>query len=137
MIADEVEKDLDYIKRIRATAGNEMEILLDFGGRWNLPSAMRIAKALEPYNIYYLEDIMEPDNVNAYAKLASETSIPICVSETFSTRYRFRDFLEAKAVDIVMFDFPPILPGLLLWLFIATLVFYIPLREIYTREKNR
>ena len=102
--ANEVEKDLDYIKRIRATAGNEMDILLDFGGRWNLPSAMRIAKALEPYNIYYIEDIMEPDNVNAYSILARETSIPICVSETFSTRFRFRDFLEEKAVDIVMFD---------------------------------
>jgi putative OPT family oligopeptide transporter len=45
-------------------------------------------------------------------------------------------FIIISGLDIVMFDFPPILPGLLLWLFIATLVFYIPLREIYAQDKK-
>jgi putative OPT family oligopeptide transporter len=46
-------------------------------------------------------------------------------------------FIIISGLDIVMFEFPPILPGVLLWLFIATLVFYIPLREIYAQEKSK
>jgi len=44
-------------------------------------------------------------------------------------------FIIISGLNIVMFDVPPVLPGLLLWLFIALLVFYIPLREFYNREK--
>jgi len=43
-------------------------------------------------------------------------------------------FIIISGLSITMFEFPPIIPGLLLWLFIAVLVFYIPLREIY--DKN-
>jgi len=44
-------------------------------------------------------------------------------------------FIIISGLNIVMFDIPPVLPGILLWLFIALLVFYIPLREIYNRDK--
>jgi len=44
-------------------------------------------------------------------------------------------FMIIAGLNIVIFDLPPILPGLLLWLFIAVLVFYIPLREIFNRAK--
>jgi putative OPT family oligopeptide transporter len=40
-------------------------------------------------------------------------------------------FIIIAGLNITMYDIPPVLPGLLLWLFIAVLVFYIPLRELY------
>jgi putative OPT family oligopeptide transporter len=46
-------------------------------------------------------------------------------------------FIIIAGLNIVIFDYPPIVPGLLLWLFIALLVFYIPLREIYAKGKKR
>src|SRR5688572_11046648 len=46
----DIEKGLTWLKQIRETAGNKMEILLDAGGRWNLTSSQRILKAIEPYN---------------------------------------------------------------------------------------
>ena len=100
----ELEKNLDWIKRIRNTLGNEMEICLEFHCHWNLTCAIRIAKSLEPYNIMWIEDIIHPDNAKAYSILARETSIPVCASERLCTRFRFRELLESKAVDIVMYD---------------------------------
>ena len=44
-------------------------------------------------------------------------------------------FLIVGGINLAVFEFPPILPGLLLWLFVAVLVFYIPLREIYAKDK--
>jgi uncharacterized oligopeptide transporter (OPT) family protein len=44
-------------------------------------------------------------------------------------------FIIIAGINIAMFEFSPALPGLLLWLFIALLVFYIPLRELYAKGK--
>ncbi len=45
-------------------------------------------------------------------------------------------FIIISGLNITVFKYPPVLPGLLLWLFIALLVFYIPLREIYAKKKE-
>jgi L-alanine-DL-glutamate epimerase-like enolase superfamily enzyme len=102
--AQELERGLGWIRDIRERAGEKMDICVDCWGRWDLPSAQRIAKALEPYNILYLEDAMLSGNAQSYEQLARETSVPICMSETLATRYEYREFLEAKACDVVMFD---------------------------------
>ena len=99
-----LEQGLKCIREIRDGVGNAMDICVDTWGQFNLPSAERIAKALEPYNILYLEDAMLSSNVEAYAQLARETSVPICISETLATRYEYRPFLERKACDVVMYD---------------------------------
>jgi L-alanine-DL-glutamate epimerase-like enolase superfamily enzyme len=95
---------MSWIREIRDKVGNKMDICVDCWGRFDLPSAQRIAKALEPYNIMYLEDAMLTSNAQAYAQLARETSVPICVSETFATRYEYREFFEQKACDVIMYD---------------------------------
>lgn len=100
----ELRQSLEPIQRIRKAAGDEMEIALDLSSRWNLPCTLQIAKSLEPYGIMYLEDPMLPDNLDAYAALARETSIPVCISERLGTRFRFREMFEKRAVDVVMFD---------------------------------
>ena len=43
-------------------------------------------------------------------------------------------FIIIAGLHITIFEVPPVIPGLLIWLFIALLVFYIPLREIYKKE---
>ena len=101
---DALEQGLQWIRDIRTEAGNRMDICVDCWGRFDLPSAVRIAKALEPYNIMYLEDAMLPNNAEAYARLAAETSVPVCMSETLASRYEYREFLEKKALDVVMYD---------------------------------
>ncbi len=100
----ELRQSLDPIQRIRKTAGDEMEIAVDLSSRWNLPCGLQIAHSLEPYGIMYLEDVMLPDNLEAYATLARETSIPICISERLATRFRYREMFEQHAVDVVMWD---------------------------------
>lgn len=101
----DLEKGLTWLKQIRGTAGNKMEILIDAGGRWNLTSSQRILKAIEPYNIIHFEDIQIPSNAQqAYSVLSAETSVPIAHSETIATRYEVKDFLQTRAMDILMYD---------------------------------
>ena len=99
-----LENGMRWIREIRDLAGNDMDIAVDCWGRFDLPSAARIAKALEPFNILYLEDAMLMNNAQAYARLAAGTGVPICMSETLATRYEYREFFERKACDVVMYD---------------------------------
>ena len=99
-----LDEGLSWIREIRDAFGNKMDICVDCWGRFDFPSAMRIAKALEPYNIMYLEDAMLSGNAKTYARLAAETSVPICISETLASRYEYREFFERKACGVIMYD---------------------------------
>jgi L-alanine-DL-glutamate epimerase-like enolase superfamily enzyme len=92
------------IEQIRQAVGDRMEIAVEGHGRWDLPSALRIAEALAPYKVMWLEEIMPPDNIDAYARLTQDSPVPICASERLFTRYGFRELIERKATHIVMPD---------------------------------
>jgi L-alanine-DL-glutamate epimerase-like enolase superfamily enzyme len=81
-----------------------MAIAIEGHARWDLPAAVRIARALEPYDIMWLEEIIPPDNAEAYARLKAETRVPLCVSERLFTRFGFRQVVEKHAADIIMPD---------------------------------
>jgi galactonate dehydratase len=100
----EIDKGIEWLRQIDKTAGKKMEILIDGWGGFDVPAAQRIIKACEQFNVIHIEDILLPNSSQSYRKLAEETSIPIAHSETMATRYQLKDFLEAGAVDILMFD---------------------------------
>jgi L-alanine-DL-glutamate epimerase-like enolase superfamily enzyme len=99
-----LDRGMGWIREIRDKVGHAMDICVDCWGRFDLPSARRIARALEPHDIMYLEDALPTKNARAYAQLARETSVPICVSETLATRYEYREYIESGACDVIMYD---------------------------------
>ena len=100
----EIDQSLTWIKRVQDAVGSDLEIGCEFHSIWNLPSAIRIAKALEPYHVMFLEDMLLQDNMQAYVRLNQETSIPLVVSERLATRFGFREMFESKAAEIAMYD---------------------------------
>jgi len=101
---NELDQSLEWIRRVRDTVGYDLEIGCEFHSMWNLPSAVRIANALEPYDVLFLEDMLLQDNIQAYVTLNSETNIPLVISERLATRFGFREMFEAKAGEIAMYD---------------------------------
>jgi L-alanine-DL-glutamate epimerase-like enolase superfamily enzyme len=87
----------------RATNG-EMSVAIEGHARWDLFQATRIARCLEAYEVLWLEEIMPPDNVEAFIRLKSSTRVPICQSERAFTRFHFREFIENPAADVIMPD---------------------------------
>ena len=99
--ATELEACLLPVRKIREAAGSEMDIAMEFHGYWNLPSAVRIAKALEPYDILWLEEMLPQDSLAAYCVLKQETRIPLILSERLMTRWQFREVLETGLAQII------------------------------------
>ncbi len=102
--ADDVEAGLDAVRCIRRELGNKMEILIEGHGRWDLNSAIRIGRALQPFDILWMEDMIKPDSSADLSRLRQETRVPLCVSERLFTRYGYRDVLEQRAADVIMTD---------------------------------
>jgi L-alanine-DL-glutamate epimerase-like enolase superfamily enzyme len=100
----DLDAGLNVVKAIRNAVGNEIEIIIEGHSRWDLNCAIRIAKALEPYDILWMEDMMKPDSVADLSRLVSETRVHQSVSERLFTRYAFRQVLEAHAAHVIMPD---------------------------------
>jgi galactonate dehydratase len=80
------------------------EILIEGHGRFDLPTAKRIAHALEDFNILWFEEPIIPDTLEALADLRSTTSVPIAFGERLYSSWQFRTLLEARAADYVQPD---------------------------------
>jgi L-alanine-DL-glutamate epimerase-like enolase superfamily enzyme len=97
----ELEQGLAPLRQIRDAVGDEMEVALEFHGYWNLPAAVRIARACEPYRPLWLEELLPQDNLEAYARLKQETALPLILSERLMTRWHFREVIERGLAQIV------------------------------------
>jgi galactonate dehydratase len=102
--AAQMRQGLEPLRLIREELGDSMDVAMEFHGYWNLPCAIEIAKALEPYSPLWLEEMLPQDNLAAYHELAQSTRLPLCVSERLMTRWGFREILENRAARIIMPD---------------------------------
>jgi L-alanine-DL-glutamate epimerase-like enolase superfamily enzyme len=102
--ATELARGVTVIDEIRGAVGPDMRIMLEMHGLWNHVAARKIIDAVSPYGLYWAEDPVRPDAVDALAHLASEVSVPIAAGETCVGRRGFLPLLQARAVDIVTVD---------------------------------
>ena len=100
----DLEKALEPFRKIRDAVGNRMEIMVELHGLWTLPPALRIAEALKPYDVAWLEEPIRFNELDALADLARHTSIPIAASERLATRQIFKQVIEQRAASIIMID---------------------------------
>jgi len=102
------EKDLraalEPVEKLRNALGNQIEIAHDGGGVWALPNAIKIAQAMEEYDIFWQEELLRPVNVETHLRLARATKTPVCAAERLISKYHFREFIEKGAAEIVMPD---------------------------------
>ena len=100
--------DLDWsltpIRQIRDAVGNEISVATDAHAKWNLPSAIKIARAFEPYDPMWHEELLSPFNEVAHLRLQESTKTPIAIAERLVSRYQHRRFIENGAARIVMPD---------------------------------
>jgi L-alanine-DL-glutamate epimerase-like enolase superfamily enzyme len=100
----ELRQGLEPFAKIRRAVGDSIDVMCEFHSMWNLPTAVRIAQALEEFKPFWSEDPIKMDSVASLREYKLQTRIPVCASETLATRSSFRDILAAEAVDIAMLD---------------------------------
>lgn len=102
--AEQMKTAIQPFEKIRKAVGDKMEIMVEFHSLWNLPTAKKIARALEPYAPTWYEDPIRMNSPQALAEYARSTDVWVCASETLGSRYAYQDYLNVDAAHVVMVD---------------------------------
>lgn len=98
-------RDVDeQVHRVREAVGEDVELLIEIHGRLDPNTAIRVARAVEPYRPYFMEEPVPPDNLDALAKVAAHVNIPLATGERVFTKYGFWPLLERQCVDYIQPD---------------------------------
>jgi len=101
------EIEISLVKAAREAMGNQTDFLVDLGwiDYYRLPfDVIHLCEKLEPYNIFFIEDFLHPEDYEGYAKVAANVKIRIAAGEQEATPWGFRDLIERGKVDIVQPD---------------------------------
>jgi len=102
-VAD-LKRGLEPFEKIRTRVGDKIDIHVELHSLWQLPAAIKIARALEPFEPYWFEDPVKMSNLDAVRQFRDSTRIWTTASETLSTRWGFRGLFEKQATSVCMLD---------------------------------
>ncbi len=102
----ELREMVSSVRAVRDAIGPDIDLAVDMHGVADVSGAQRLARALEPFNLMWLEDPVPPESVDAMAKVSASTATPICTGESLYLLHEFRDLLQKQAADIISPDIP-------------------------------
>jgi L-alanine-DL-glutamate epimerase-like enolase superfamily enzyme len=97
-------RNVELVRMLRETVGDDIDIMADAYMGWDLEYALRMCRALAPFNMKWIEEPLLPDQLREYARLRRESPVPIAAGEHETTRYGFSQIIDAEALDIIQFD---------------------------------
>jgi L-alanine-DL-glutamate epimerase-like enolase superfamily enzyme len=114
-----IEEDAARVKAARNAIGPGVRLALDANNAYkSVAEAIRAARAFEPYDIWWFEEPLAPDNIPGHAEVAGAVSIPVATGEIHAGRWDFRDIITGKAAQILQPD-AGVLGGVSEWMKVA------------------
>lgn len=92
------------LKAIREAVGTRCDILFGTHGQFTASGALRMARAIEPYDPLWFEEPVPPDMPEEMALVARGTSIPVATGERLTTKWEFARIIEHRAASILQPD---------------------------------
>jgi L-alanine-DL-glutamate epimerase-like enolase superfamily enzyme len=104
---DKLEIDLiaSVVEAVRKAVGDDVDIAIDCHWRFSPESAIRLAEAVYPFNLLWLEDPTPPDSIDALAQVTCRSPVPIATGENHYTRQQFYDLIVRGGIQIAAPDF--------------------------------
>ncbi|SDN23061.1 D-xylonate dehydratase [Halogranum gelatinilyticum] len=102
----EIDHKVEIVEAVTEAVGDRADVAFDCHWSFTGGSAKRLARALEDYDVWWLEDPVPPENHEVQEEVTKSTATPIAVGENVYRKYGQRTLLEPQAVDIVAPDLP-------------------------------
>jgi mannonate dehydratase len=88
-------------ERLRETHGPDVELLHDVHHRLTPIEAARLARDLEPYRLFWLEDPTPAENQSAFELIRQHSVTPIAVGEVFNSIWDCKELIEKQLIDYI------------------------------------
>ena len=92
------------LESLRAAAGDDLDFVLDCGGRLTPAIAKGLARELEPFHLLWLDEPLGESDRMGLARLSAETVTPLGCGRTFVNNHEFLELLRSDAVDALRPD---------------------------------
>jgi len=99
-----MKKNVDLVRILRETVGEETELMFDVYSGWDLTYALEWAKQVERYRPRWIEEATQAEKIDSFAQLRRGTSIPVASGEHIQGRWEVYDYLKDNALSVVQCD---------------------------------
>ena len=99
-----INEDVERVRIVRQAVGQNVKVMVDANCAYRFYEAIEIARKMEPYDVYWFEEPVNPDDYDGHRLISEATTIPIATGENEYTRYGFRDLIEDRCAAILQPD---------------------------------
>ena len=102
----DIKRDVEFVRLLREAVGPDAMVMMDRGQSlpWSLADAIRRTNAFEEYNLTWIEEPLEPTDIEGFRKLRQHVKCLIATGEREWTPRGFKQFIETGIVDVVGCD---------------------------------
>ncbi|HVX42728.1 MAG TPA: mandelate racemase/muconate lactonizing enzyme family protein [Mycobacteriales bacterium] len=100
--------DLRRVRAMREHLGPDVPLMVDANQQWDRPTALRMGRALEEFDLTWIEEPLDAYDATGHADLARALDTPIATGEMLTSVAEHRSLIEARAADIIQPDAPRI-----------------------------
>jgi L-alanine-DL-glutamate epimerase-like enolase superfamily enzyme len=91
-------EDVERVKAMREHLGAGFPLMVDANMKWSVDGAIRAARALQPFDLTWLEEPTIPDDPAGHARIVREGGLPIAAGENLRTLWEFKLYVAGGAV---------------------------------------
>ena len=95
---------MECIRKVSAAVGDDVDLLIEGHGRFDVPTAQRIARALAEFNVFWFEEPIPPDDKEGLREVKRVSPVPIAAGERLYNRYEYRPFFDLGCSDYIQPD---------------------------------
>ena len=99
-----IKEAVDRVAAVREAVGPDVDIGLEIHRNLTPAQAIALAKKLEPFDVLYYEDPVQPDSIESMAEVASKITLPIATGERHHSIFEFKEFLQKRAANDLKLD---------------------------------
>ncbi len=100
----DLDRALNCVDAVRRAVGPGVDLLIEGHGRFDLPTALKIARELEPFRPMFFEEPVPPDDLEALKMVHDRSPVAIAAGERLYTRWDFRRLFDRMAADYIQPD---------------------------------
>ena len=92
------------VEEIRKSVGDKMDIMMEYHALWRLPQILKIARALDDFDVYWHEDPVPMYRFDDLEQFKRGTTGRVCGSENLGTKVWYAEAFQRGVIDVVHFD---------------------------------
>jgi len=98
--------DIRRVEAVRKHLGDDMPLMVDANQQWDRPTAQRMCRVFEDFNLVWIEEPLDAYDHEGHAALAAAFDTPIATGEMLTSAAEHADLIRHRAADVLMPDAP-------------------------------